>query len=100
MTQGSAVRILIAHRNMTYEGDRLMLAPKALLAPSAATRPTLRILPAPAPSDVFWDAQRCELRVGEELVKKFRRPADIQQAILIAFAEQGWPPRIDDPLPP
>lgn len=32
-------------------------------------------------------------------MKCFLVPAPIQEAILAAFQEEGWPPRIDDPLP-
>lgn len=46
-----------------------------------------------------WDPQRRELRVGHLLVKRFRQPAGNQELILIAFEEEGWPWRIDDPLP-
>jgi len=47
-----------------------------------------------------WDAARHELRVGGELVKQFKLPSPCQETILTAFQEEGWPPRIDDPLPP
>ena len=47
----------------------------------------------------MWDAQRRELRVGLHLVKRFRQQAADQLTILAAFQEEGWPPRIDDPLP-
>ena len=43
---------------------------------------------------------RHELRLGETLVKKFKWRAANQEAILCAFEEEGWPPHIDDPLPP
>jgi len=33
------------------------------------------------------------------LIKKFRVPAPSQESILAAFDEDGWPERIDDPLP-
>ena len=46
-----------------------------------------------------WDAQRRELRLGSAIVKQFRVPAANQQLILQAFQEEGWPVRIDDPLP-
>jgi hypothetical protein len=46
-----------------------------------------------------WDGQRRELRWGDEVIKRFRQPAASQECILAAFEEQGWPPRIDDPLP-
>jgi hypothetical protein len=34
------------------------------------------------------------------LVHRFQRPAPIAEMILDAFEEEGWPERIDDPLPP
>jgi hypothetical protein len=33
-------------------------------------------------------------------VKRFRQPAPSQETILATFEEEGWPPHIDDPLPP
>jgi hypothetical protein len=47
-----------------------------------------------------WDKERQELRVGGLVVKQFKVPAPNQEMILAAFQEEGWPPRIDDPLPP
>jgi hypothetical protein len=47
-----------------------------------------------------WDPQRRELRLGRRLVKRYTQPAVVQELILAAFQEEGWPPRIDDPLPP
>jgi hypothetical protein len=46
-----------------------------------------------------WDRLRRELWVGGVLIKSFRVPAEIQETILAAFEEDGWPFRIDDPLP-
>lgn len=46
-----------------------------------------------------WDRARQELRVGSRLIKAFKVPATNQEAILAAFEEEDWPPRIDDPLP-
>lgn len=46
-----------------------------------------------------WDAQIRELRLGDEVLKRFRVPACNQQLILSAFEEEGWPAKIDDPLP-
>ncbi len=40
-----------------------------------------------------------ELRLGGELVKRFKRPPSAQGLVLAAFQEEGWPPAIDDPLP-
>ena len=47
-----------------------------------------------------WDSQTRELRYGEILCKRFRQQAGNQVTILNAFEEEGWPPRIDDPLRP
>ncbi|MBW3538640.1 MAG: hypothetical protein KY476_00070 [Planctomycetes bacterium] len=47
-----------------------------------------------------WDSERRELRLGSAVVKQFLRPAPNQTLILDAFEEEGWPRRIDDPLPP
>ena len=55
---------------------------------------------AAAPVAPVWDDQRHELRLGKVLVKRFKWRAANQEAILSAFEEDGWPPRIDDPLPP
>ena len=46
----------------------------------------------------FWDFHHRELRVGDILAKRFRQPAKNQEAILNAFQEEGWPPRIDSPI--
>jgi len=32
-------------------------------------------------------------------VKQFKQPAPSQETILASFEEEGWPERIDDPLP-
>ena len=47
-----------------------------------------------------WDDDCQELRLGHLVVKRFKVPAANQQRILSAFEEEGWPVRIDDPLPP
>jgi hypothetical protein len=46
-----------------------------------------------------WDGSRHELRFKQSLVKIFKLPSPNQEAVLMAFEEEGWPPRIDDPLP-
>jgi hypothetical protein len=53
-----------------------------------------------APGRPVWDRARRELRVGQVVVKRFKQPAGNQELVLQAFEEEGWPPRIDDPLPP
>jgi hypothetical protein len=51
------------------------------------------------PSAPNWDSDRRELAWGGIVVKRFRLPAANQEVILSAFQEDGWPARIDDPLP-
>ncbi len=47
-----------------------------------------------------WDAESRELSVNGYMVKRFRWQASNQERVLNAFEEEGWPRRIDDPLPP
>jgi hypothetical protein len=47
-----------------------------------------------------WDPDRQELRLGSTVVKQFKVPAINQEIVLASFQEEGWPVRIDDPLPP
>jgi hypothetical protein len=46
-----------------------------------------------------WNQGRRELSFHGAVVKRYRVPARNQQVILDAFEEEGWPERIDDPLP-
>jgi hypothetical protein len=55
--------------------------------------------PAPCAEFPKWDRDRRELRLGERVIKVFKLPSPMQEAILVAFEEEHWPPRIDDPLP-
>ncbi|QDU08672.1 hypothetical protein [Gimesia aquarii] len=48
----------------------------------------------------IWHDIRRELWFGQSLVKRFKWPAINQEMILMVFHEEGWPTRIDDPLPP
>ena len=67
-------------------------------------RPQLPMVPPTAlrgESDTpVWDAEHRELRVREQVVKRYKVPCPGQESILAAFQEEGWPPAIDDPLPP
>ena len=47
-----------------------------------------------------WNSERRILKMNGTEVKHFKWCAENQEAILAAFEEEGWPPRIDDPLPP
>jgi hypothetical protein len=46
-----------------------------------------------------WDGEHKELRVAQWIVKRFRWRAPNQELLLAVFEEEGWPHRIDDPLP-
>jgi len=46
-----------------------------------------------------WDSMARQLRLGDRIVKQFRRPAPNQELILAAFQEESWPSQIWDPLP-
>jgi hypothetical protein len=46
-----------------------------------------------------WDQERQELRLADYLIKRFKVPANTQGLVLGTFQEEGWPARIDDPLP-
>ena len=46
-----------------------------------------------------WDVEmRCLTFRGVE-IKRFRRPAENQEAVLSTFEEESWCKRVDDPLP-
>ena len=68
-----------------------------------ATRPTPRCGTSPAGTEKTkprWVKKVRRLYLGDMLVKRFRRHAANQEALLDAFEEQGWSLHIDDPLPP
>lgn len=58
--------------------------------------------PAATPLDVpSWDSASRELRFSGQTIRKvrvMREPSNVQR-LLDAFEAQGWPPRIDNPLP-
>jgi hypothetical protein len=110
------------HSNRTYRrGQSLLFAQRScfVLTPAAAeflmetsgigepnglTQPILPTVGRP-PHEVTlelgprWDAQRRELYLDGQLVKRFRLPSPNQELILTVFEEERWPVRIDDPLP-
>ena len=49
---------------------------------------------------IAWCPRLRELTVSGVLIKRFRRPAPVLDLILSAFQEEGWPPQLDDPIPP
>lgn len=48
----------------------------------------------------LWDSDLRELRYETHIVKRYRVPSPNQQMVLASFEEEGWPTRVDDPLPP
>jgi hypothetical protein len=81
----------------------LCLAAAVMQEPVAEHDPAPPASPVPSAIERLrprWDRDRQEFRVGGQLVKAFKLPSPNQEMILMAFEEEGWPPRIDDPLPP
>jgi len=83
----------------------IQFAAGALESPAPQSEPNLAAVPsrvnsAPDVPRPRWDPERQELCVGGMVVKQFKVPAANQERILAAFEEDGWPIRIDDPLPP
>ena len=74
-----------------------------LLHPQASpSRTTVESQPPVVPKDQrpTWDTDRKELWFGPHLIKRFRFQSPNQETILTVFHEDGWPSKIDDPLPP
>jgi hypothetical protein len=46
-----------------------------------------------------WLPERRELHLNGSLVKRYKWQAMNQETVLAVFEEEGWPHRIDDPLP-
>jgi hypothetical protein len=68
--------------------------------PSAAASPNPPLNGGSRASDhPRWDAELRQLRFNGAIIKQFRVPAPNQETILAALEEEGWPQRIDDPLP-
>jgi hypothetical protein len=65
--------------------------------PAAAAKP-LRRRRARSPRP-RWKSDLGELWLGDTLCKRYRQRAERQRLVLEAFQEDGWPSRIDSPLP-
>jgi hypothetical protein len=74
---------------LTPAGERYLLSRNGHSAVGEATD---RMIPR-------WDRETRQLWFAGRLVKVYCRPAESQETILMAFEEDGWPARIDDPLP-
>jgi hypothetical protein len=82
---------------LTRRGARFA---QSLLSPSPAPAQIDAPIEAVGEQRPVWDPARRILRVGNAVVKHFRVPAPSQEVIINAFADEGWAPRVDDPLPP
>jgi hypothetical protein len=97
---------VIAERGVVYANTLLRSAPRRRASDARDSTGLNRRRPAPESSNPpstltpTWDSDRQQLRVGRVIVKEFKVPAANQEAILAAFQEEGWVPRIDDPLAP
>lgn len=86
-----------------YQFASGLIACPSIGSPTPAEEPNLNgsdrktVAAAPYPK---WDRDRQELRLGKVVIKQFKVPAANQERVLAAFEEEGWPVRIDDPLPP
>lgn len=47
-----------------------------------------------------WCPNNRILKIDGKIVKHFKWPAPNQEKLICAFAEQGWPSHLEDPLPP
>jgi hypothetical protein len=97
---------VIAERGVVYANALLRSAPRRRASDARDSTALNRRRPAqesnnqPSTLTPTWDSDRQQLRVGRVIVKEFKVPAANQEAILAAFQEEGWVPRIDDPLAP
>jgi hypothetical protein len=97
---------VIAERGVVYANALLRSAPRRRASDTRDSTALNRRRPAPESNNQSstltptWDCDRQQLRVGRVIVKEFKVPAANQEAILAAFQEEGWVPRIDDPLAP
>lgn len=66
----------------------------------SATKPTWSDLESISLALPTWDVARRLLILNGRIVKQFKWQAVNQETVLSVFQEEGWPGRIDDPLPP
>jgi hypothetical protein len=88
--------VIVEIREMLQRADE---TPSALSISTGATDGEDANGTADVPTVPRWDAETRTLSVGRRIVKQYRVPSRNQEAVLAAFQEEGWPLRIDDPLP-
>jgi len=77
-----------------------LMGEAAFPSPDSLVEPTSSSLAVSIDTHPKWDDKIRTLWLGPDVVKRYRRPAGNQEIILSVFEEEGWPPSIDDPLPP
>ena len=106
---GDEDRRFRSSRNTAFEGKTCFVLTNAGVAiTDAQPTDTVVIELAPCGGEILagpvptprWDSQTHTFYVGEQIVKQYKVPSSNQEAILAAFHEEGWPRRVDDPLPP
>ena len=86
-------RFLLTDAGMSFAGDRAAPVLLRFTDRPASNRAEAAGMPR-------WEGDDCTLYLGDQIVKRFKRPSPNQEIILATFEEEGWPSRIDDPLPP
>lgn len=90
------------HEKFRTEADRIRrkLEETLLARPHPDQPQALWTLGINAPTTIrpVWDANLRELRFGDVVCKRFKRTAKNQEAVLSAFQEDSWSPRIDSPV--
>jgi hypothetical protein len=91
-----------SHGTQANPAEKRGLAPTGTQKRGKANSPESASLPSPTGglALVLYNAELFELWVNGTLVKRLDIRAANQIAILRAFQEENWPPRIDDPLHP
>ena len=85
--------------NVVASGDpRFMITEAGVLVVGAMGQGMPEIVPLCSQLP-HWDSDRRTLYLGQQIVKRFKRPSPNQDLILLAFEEEGWPRHIYDPLP-
>jgi hypothetical protein len=96
------------HGQRTFQSSGRILGPQScfILTPAGlpvaglvGNGPPLRMPSSQQPCRPRWEKDRRILWFGPCLVKQFKVPAANQELILVAFEEENWRARIDDPLP-
>jgi len=100
--QGALVQLAQAQDNVRHvlEAAGLLPAGTNRVSPAVVSTTNGHVAHQNGAVIPHWDPATRVLRLGGRIVKKFRVPSSTQEIILASFQEEGWPPCLDDPLPP